>query len=314
MAPHKGKRTADDGGDLEGGGGKKSQSVDVPAVPAVERRITRNRRIEITNGPRQAVFMTTELLEHILMHLPLKELSVAQGACRRFREVVTTSAKLQQKLSLRPSALGLTEKWTMFVVENPEKEDGLELIRLHGNGTIPTTAILNPRNQSCLYGLATFMNPYLKTWREPGEGYDFFGPEGYVFERAWYHDDHGSKFVLLDSAFWKNMYLTDQPCKIAGGYMYWSIETTPPMSGSIKGHANTEAPLGFTIGSLLDAILGTELDRLWYFDGHKDVTLRKTTAGKLLTRLEKKTGLKVMVTFWQLDMHDLILTVGEEQQ
>jgi len=127
-------------------GQQKSRSVVVPAVPAVERRITRNRRIEITNGPRQAVFMTTELLEHIFMHLPLKELSVAQGACRRFREVVTTSAKLQQKLFLRPSALGLTEKWTMFVVENPEKEDGLELIRLHGNGTIPTTAILNPRS------------------------------------------------------------------------------------------------------------------------------------------------------------------------
>ncbi|KAK0786877.1 hypothetical protein LTR59_010517 [Friedmanniomyces endolithicus] len=280
MAPHKGKRTADNGGDLEGGGRKKSRSVVVPAVPAVERRITRNRRIEITNGPRQAVFMTTELLEHIFMHLPLKELSVAQGACRRFREVVTTSAKLQQKLFLRPSALGLTEKWTMFVVENPEKEDGLELIRLHGNG----------------------------------EEYDFFGPQCYVFERATYHDDHGSKFVLLDAAFWKNMYLTDQPCKIAGGYMYWSIGTTPPMSGSIKGNANMEAPLGFTIGSLLNAILGTELDRLWYFHGHKDVTLRKTTAGKLLTRLEKKTGLKVMVTFWQLDMHDLILAVGEEQQ
>ncbi len=96
--------------------------------------------------------------------------------------------------------------------------------------------------------------------------------------------------------------------------MYWSIGMTPPMSGSIKGNANMEAPLGFTIGSLLNAILGTELDRLWYFDGHKDVTLRKTTAGKLLTRLEKKTGLKVMVTFWQLDMHDLILAVGEEQQ
>jgi len=179
----------------------------LPAVPAVERRMTRQRKIEITNGPRQAVFMTAELLEDILMHLPLKELSVAQGACRRFREVVTTSAKLQQKLFLRPSALGLTEKWTMFVVENPDKEDGLELIRLHGDGTIPTTAILNPRNQSCLYDPATLMNPYLKTWREPGEEYDFCGPECYVFERAWYHDDHGSKFVLLDSAFWKNMYL-----------------------------------------------------------------------------------------------------------
>ncbi|TKA31264.1 hypothetical protein B0A54_15319 [Friedmanniomyces endolithicus] len=182
MATRNRKRTADGGGDNE-------------------------------DGSRKAVFMTAELLEDILMHLPLKELSVAQGACRRFREVVTTSAKLQQKLFLRPSALGLTEKWTMFVVENPDKEDGLELIRLHGDG-----------------------------------------------------------------------------------------------------NANTEAPLGFTIGSLLDAILGTELDRLWYFDGYKDVTLRKTTPGKLLTRLEKKTGLKVMVTFWQLDLHDLILAVGEEQQ
>ncbi|KAK0267743.1 hypothetical protein LTR35_016033 [Friedmanniomyces endolithicus] len=79
-------------------------------------------------------------------------------------------------------------------------------------------------------------------------------------------------------------------------------------------HQRERQSLGFTIGSLLDAILGTELDRLWYFDGYKNVTLRKTTPGKLLTRLEKKTGLKVMVTLWQLNLHDVVLAVGEEQQ
>lgn len=69
-------------------------------------RITRNMT---TDGPRQAVFKTAELLENILLHLPAVKIFGVQRVCRQFRDVVATSAVIRQKLFLQPS--GERQTW-----------------------------------------------------------------------------------------------------------------------------------------------------------------------------------------------------------
>ncbi|KAK3050933.1 hypothetical protein LTR09_008011 [Extremus antarcticus] len=46
----------------------------------------------------QAVFNTTELLEHVLVHLPIRDILTAQRVSTRFRDIVTDSHALQRKL------------------------------------------------------------------------------------------------------------------------------------------------------------------------------------------------------------------------
>jgi hypothetical protein len=56
-----------------------------------------------TDGPRQAVFKTAELLENILLHLPAMNIFGVQRVSRQFRDIVATSIAIRQKLFLKSS-------------------------------------------------------------------------------------------------------------------------------------------------------------------------------------------------------------------
>lgn len=56
-----------------------------------------------TDGSRQAVFRTAELLENILVHLPAKTIFGCQRVSRQFRDVIATSAAIRYKLFLKIS-------------------------------------------------------------------------------------------------------------------------------------------------------------------------------------------------------------------
>ncbi|KAK0254406.1 hypothetical protein B0A54_13182 [Friedmanniomyces endolithicus] len=306
MAAHKRKRSAGDGGEPEGSG-RKSRSLVVPAtpdVPAKESRASRSRTTEITNGPRVAVFMTTELLEDILILLPLKKIFVIQRVCRQFRKVVATSVKIQQKLFLRLPGHGLLEKWTMFRIESSNSQPRLKLTRLQINGSRPTTTILDHDNQTCLYGAAATWNPYFSN--QLAHRYQFSRTRYPIFDQSTHYGSDGTVFVLLGSASWRGMYLTDQPCKTANVYLHWSIATRPRTTGRIEGYASTETPDGFTLGSLLDAALRITVDSQVYYEGYTGFDIRKTSPAKLLARLEKKTKKKATVSFLQIDMFDVL--------
>ncbi|KAF2167728.1 hypothetical protein M409DRAFT_53702 [Zasmidium cellare ATCC 36951] len=51
---------------------------------------------------RQQVFQATELMEHILLQLPWKDLFVCQSVSRQFRDAVMGSTLIQQKMFLLP--------------------------------------------------------------------------------------------------------------------------------------------------------------------------------------------------------------------
>ncbi len=55
-----------------------------------------------TGAPAQ-VFATYELLEDILLHLPLQKLLLSQRVCHTFKDVVKSSSRIQQALFLQPA-------------------------------------------------------------------------------------------------------------------------------------------------------------------------------------------------------------------
>lgn len=63
---------------------------------------TRSMAFKSLTAARNAVFSTTELLENILLHLPMKTLLLAQRTCLNWRDVIKRSKPLQQALFFKP--------------------------------------------------------------------------------------------------------------------------------------------------------------------------------------------------------------------
>jgi hypothetical protein len=61
-----------------------------------------------TDAAREAVFSTVELLEQILLFLPMERVFVIQSVSKRFRDAVAASVQQQEKLFLRPGKLEKT--------------------------------------------------------------------------------------------------------------------------------------------------------------------------------------------------------------
>lgn len=57
---------------------------------------------EIRASLHNAVFLTTELLEMILEFLPMRDLLLAQRVTSKWRDVITRSTRMQQKLFFQP--------------------------------------------------------------------------------------------------------------------------------------------------------------------------------------------------------------------
>jgi len=81
---------------------KRDSSAHKGLTSTTERCITRQMS---TNGPRRAVCFTAELLEHILSFLPPKSIHGCVRVSRQFRDIVTTSVRLQRALGLRPAGV-----------------------------------------------------------------------------------------------------------------------------------------------------------------------------------------------------------------
>jgi hypothetical protein len=61
------------------------------------------------SGPVARVLGTTELLEQVLLKLPLRDTLLAQNVCRRWKAVIETSPALQQKLWLKSATSPLLD-------------------------------------------------------------------------------------------------------------------------------------------------------------------------------------------------------------
>lgn len=72
-----------------------------PSTSTVTRRATRSMT---TAAAARAVFDTAELLEHIMLQVPMATILTSQRVCQQFRDIVKTSKKIQEKLFFRTNS------------------------------------------------------------------------------------------------------------------------------------------------------------------------------------------------------------------
>ena len=71
-----------------------------------------------TDAARKAVLLTNELLEEIILYLPMKTIFVVQRVCKQFKGVIATSPKIQTKMFLRLRNDVPDETWAL---ESPKR-------------------------------------------------------------------------------------------------------------------------------------------------------------------------------------------------
>ena len=79
---------------------------------------------------------TTELLENILLVLPIKTIVILQSVCRQFKEVISTSPTIQQRLWLRPKPCAAPQSPGIRALSNPLLTKGLGRAEYDGNHVI----------------------------------------------------------------------------------------------------------------------------------------------------------------------------------
>jgi hypothetical protein len=93
-----------------------------PELSSGTQRITRGMQ---ARAPMQQVFATAELLENVLIHLPIQNILTSQRVCRQFKDVVQTSPAIRYKLFLRVDGKG-AETWK---IHGRDDDDVYSLIR-----------------------------------------------------------------------------------------------------------------------------------------------------------------------------------------
>jgi hypothetical protein len=101
-----------------------------------------------TNASRKAVFETNELLEQIILCLPMKTIFGIQRVCRQFRDVIAASPKIQEKMFLRLRNIVPKEAWTLetsIATQAPWAEEArFRKADENTKGRLWRPAVLNP--------------------------------------------------------------------------------------------------------------------------------------------------------------------------
>ncbi|KAK4896029.1 hypothetical protein LTR27_005885 [Elasticomyces elasticus] len=287
---------------------------------STEKRVT---RAMTTNAPRRAVFATAELLENILMHTLIKAVFTAQRVCRQFRDSVSNSLQLQQKLFLRLPTLQSTERWTVVAAPGQVYHSTLRVVRADSTDALPANVMVNTRKQSCVYKSATILNPQFEAKHvveSPAVMQHFAARTLYNAEHIGLQETTARSLALTNSGSWRNMYLlidtiasTDRPCNKARLRINWLIATTPCLYGSIAGTAQTQEIRGFTTGALIEAALDTEHELYYYCGGVEQICSRDTSVNSIIRKLEIETGKTATVALLDVQMHDVLLPTDEER-
>lgn len=201
-------------------------------------------------GTYNAVFLTTELLENVLHHLPATQLLLVQRVCRKWRGVIHQNGLLQEYLFLKASPKTVAWKWS----------DGPGRYRLTRLDKVPNSepryedsiALTARLNDMMLY------NPHrhetTTAENSPGEVFEF------KEEARW----------RLKPGSWRQMFVTQPPAvDVYAEYILGNFEKS--RSGYDGDNQDFYRPDGVTLGDLVDHGLKLEAegnkvnwDRCWF--------------------------------------------------
>ena len=233
-------------------------------------RVTRTMKID---APRQAVFKTAELLENILMHLPVKTVFGIQRVCRQFRDIVGTSTSIRQQLFLQPTGV---ERQTWAVRNNQSNllpffpyhpPAGAYFVQADDDAKAKTPRTVIPARLNPLLDLLLYQQDQQaahRAWSSSVE-HVYFTP---IF----------TLHLSNKSASWRGMQLTDPPTTSANTSLVLGTGKSRSTRGTKSWDVEDRHSQGLTLGGVIDA--GNESDNasdaLVVINGHVEICHKAT--------------------------------------
>ena len=201
-----------------------------------------------TDAARKAVLDTSELLEQIILCLPMTNIFVIQRVCQKFKAVIATSPNIQTKLFLRLRADVPEEAWALDTHSGPlpRHPDNVRFrkVDVNSKGTLYKPVVLNPLLQRRpLFSRTSSAADRLFRSDSLGETVEMMFPQSHF----------GSQPSFLKT------YITDPPChtaKAAIAAAYLIDPKDDPEEDSVYGVISGEeisSDQGLTIGDVIRA-------------------------------------------------------------
>lgn len=228
------------------------------------RRVTRSHTADAAQRTVHSVFTNDDLLEAILVTLPIRGIFIVQSVCRQFKDTIALSVKIQQKLFLR--SLVKKETWDLC---GPGKTD--QSRHLHKTKLLPHHAskvdsrIGEPLTPAVLCPLLDQVH--------------LDKPIPVLLRRLRVEEHDRAVFVLRNSrrssGSWRGMHVTDPPCrKLSFKAALLDICRTPVKRAVMFPGLTLEEPNGVTLGRIVDAMFTTRSVQLVHYNRPADKRVR----------------------------------------
>lgn len=169
---------------------------------------------------RKVLEQIPELLENVLVHLPLKVLFQVQRVSRQFRDTVQQSPSIQTKLWLRPSIRKSKQQWELTRFQSPPPKHNFsrhDTTQPQNTIHLYTPAVLHP-----LVGTALkreyYADHYHKTTSPPTASRKHIKIREFLNS---INPTNPASPPSCSTASWKSMFLTDPPCTHAQLFVTW---------------------------------------------------------------------------------------------
>lgn len=194
-----------------------------------------------------AVFNTSELLEAILSHLPVKHLLVSGSVNKAFYKLTLTSPSLQKRLFLLP-ANSHPLRWKLVC----DKIDSMHHAVV-SNASDDVSTSLGPKLAFGEPAPVARLNPLLKLLEERLSTADRIRFVDSPIGSAHCCDSAILDTRIIESRMWPHVYLTDTQCTCAHIDIEYADQT--PVDGPVlKVRREVYNPAGVTLGAIYDAL------------------------------------------------------------
>lgn len=264
-----------------------------------------------TDASRQAVFNTAELLEAILLHVPMKQLFTIRRVSQQFRDCISTSVMLREKMFLRHGKPA--EKWTLRNLRAPETH-GLKAqdVEFVPNSNIFVNDIRFVREVTPVR-VNPLLTPFVRRSGCDSALWLWHGP--------WEFLNITATQMLNKPGSWQDMFLVDQPLREISADLCWELNTSPATIVSIDGEVELTCEEGFTVGSFFQQLLETPQDVVVrVYDGRQD-SRRKCTIKEVLSKMlslektkKKKKGPWILDAGVTITVEAIVAPTEEERE
>lgn len=244
----------------------RKRKADNESAPNTQQK-SRTTRSMTTQAARQAVLETTELLEQIILHLPVKKIFVVQRVCKQFYDTIRASPLLQQRMFLKPSLKPQMWKIQMGNGEFLEggnlpagvREQELKFVVCTEEETKAAIASKDPNSKA--WGRKVFpvkLNPLLVPLDDSVHGRESL-PKRSLRSRLLRPKIDLGDAPLNKPQSWRQMLLTDPPLDQAGCFIYWSVKGSLPRRQMALVERKNADHDGLILGNIVDAALDFEV-------------------------------------------------------